>query len=62
MTFTQHRIETVLKEKVRDNYRLFLYVNERIEQVGNEVSEVKRLIQNTQQLFKVRFFSNRKIY
>lgn len=51
----RHKIEIVLKKKVHDHYQLFLYVNERIGEVGNEVADVKRLIQHTQKLFNVSF-------
>ena len=53
MAEVQHKIEIVLKKKVHDHYQLFLYVNERISEVGNEVADVKRLIQHTQKLFNV---------
>ena len=55
MAEVQHKIEIVLKKKVHDHYQLFLYVNERISEVGNEVADVKRLIQHTQKLFNVSF-------
>jgi large subunit ribosomal protein L9 len=48
----------VLKKKVHDHYQLFLYVNERIGEVGNEVADVKRLIQHTQKLFNVQLYKN----
>lgn len=62
MTEVQRKIEIVLKRKVRDHYRIFLFVNERINEVGNEVADVKRLIQHTQKLFNVKLLIVLEIY
>jgi hypothetical protein len=53
MTAIQHNIEMILKKRVRDNYNLFLFANERICQVGKEMADIKHLIENTQKLLDV---------
>lgn len=49
----QASIETVLKQKVRSNYGMFLQANEQINQVGVEMADLKHLIENTQKLINV---------
>ncbi len=49
----QLSIETVLKQKVRTNYGMFLQANEQINQVGVEMADLKHLIENTQKLINV---------
>jgi hypothetical protein len=53
MTTIQQSIETVLRQKVRANYGLFLLANDEINQVDEEMSDLKQLITNTQKLIDV---------
>ncbi len=53
----QLSIETVLKQKVRSNYGMFLQANDQINQVGVEMADLKHLIENTQKLINVRTLS-----
>ena len=54
MTVIQGSIETVLKQKVRQNYKAFLHANEEIKQVGVEMKDLLKLIDNTEELVQVR--------
>ena len=54
MTKIQLQIENVLKQNVRNKYTDFLIATEQINQVGNEMLELKQLIENTQKLVEVR--------
>ena len=49
----QQSIETVLRQKVRTNYNMFLLANDEIGQVDEEMSDLKLLISNTQKLIDV---------
>lgn len=49
----QQSIENILKQNVRDNYHTFLQVNDQIGQVGQEMSDLKHLIENTRKLINV---------
>lgn len=53
MSNIQQSIETVLRQKVRSNYGMFLLANEEINQVDEEMSDLKHLILNTQKLIDV---------
>ena len=53
MKSIQVSIETVLKQKVRSNYGMFLQANDQINQVGVEMADLKHLIENTQKLIEV---------
>jgi hypothetical protein len=53
MTSIQQNIEAVLRQKVRANYSMFLIANEEINQVDEEMSDLKHLITNTQKLMDV---------
>jgi hypothetical protein len=53
MTTIQQSIETVLRQKVRANYGMFLVANDEINQVDEEMSDLKHLISNTQKLIDV---------
>ncbi len=55
MTRIQQQIENVLKQNVRNKYTDFLIATEQINQVGNEMLELKHLIENTQKLIEVQF-------
>lgn len=54
MSNLQQQIETVLKQTVKDNYLVFLQANDQIAQVGQEMQDLKHLIQNTRKLIQVR--------
>lgn len=54
MSTIQQSIETVLRQKVRSNYNMFLLANDEINQVDEEMSDLKHLITNTQKLIDVR--------
>lgn len=54
MTAIQQSIETVLRQKVRANYGMFLVANDEINQVDEEMSDLKQLVVNTQKLIEVR--------
>lgn len=43
-------IETILREKVRENYPYFMEANKEIFRISSEMSELKILVENTQQL------------
>lgn len=53
MSKLQQQIENVLKQNVRNKYTDFLLATEQINQVGQEMSELKALIDNTQKLIDV---------
>ena len=53
MQSIQQSIETVLRQKVRANYGMFLLANDEINQVDEEMSDLKHLITNTQKLIDV---------
>lgn len=53
MSKMQQSIENVLKQSVRSNYSSFLQANNQITQVGQEMSELKHLIENTRKLISV---------
>lgn len=53
MSAIQQSIETVLRQKVRANYGMFLVANDEINQVDEEMSDLKHLINNTQKLIDV---------
>lgn len=53
LTKIQQQIEQVLKKNVREKYTDFLVATEQINQVGNEMLELKHLIENTQKLIEV---------
>ncbi len=55
MASIQQSIETVLRQKVRANYGMFLVANDEINQVDEEMSDLKHLISNTQKLIEVRY-------
>mmetsp|Transcript_27058 Transcript_27058/g.61257 ORF Transcript_27058/g.61257 Transcript_27058/m.61257 type:complete len:179 (+) Transcript_27058:133-669(+) len=50
MSSIQQAIETLLRQKVRANYGMFLLANKEITHVDEEMSDLKSLIQNTQKL------------
>ena len=56
MSTIQQSIETVLRQKVRANYGMFLLANEEINLVDEEISDLKHLISNTQKLIDVSQF------
>jgi predicted secreted protein len=53
MTKLQQQIENVLKQNVRSKYTDFLVATEQINQVGQEMTDLKHLIDNTQKLLEV---------
>lgn len=53
MAGVQQAIESVLKQEVKKNYAAFLSATEQIQQVGQEMTEFRQLIQNTQKLLGV---------
>jgi hypothetical protein len=53
MASVQQAIESVLKQEVKKNYATFLSATEQIQQVGQEMTEFRQLIQNTQKLIAV---------
>ena len=53
MSKVQQQIESVLKQNVRNKYTDFLLATEQINQVGQEMSELKLLLDNTQKLIDV---------
>jgi hypothetical protein len=56
MSKLQHSIENILKRNVRDNYLTFLQANDQIAQVGQEMEDLKHLIENTKKLLNVKTF------
>lgn len=53
MSKIQSSIETILKTNVKENYPTFLQATEQVNQVGQEMSELKILIENTKKLINV---------
>jgi len=53
MTTIQQSIEVVLRQKVRANYGMFLLANDEIQQVDEEMLDLKHLVTNTQKLMDV---------
>lgn len=53
MSTIQQSIEMVLRQKVRSNYGMFLVANDEINQVDEEMLDLKHLITNTQKLMDV---------
>ena len=53
MSTIQQSIEMVLRQKVRSNYGMFLLANDEINQVDEEMLDLKHLITNTQKLMDV---------
>lgn len=52
MAGVQHQIESILQKKVKENYELFLDANVGIRSVGNEMTTLKELVIDTQQLME----------
>lgn len=52
MTKLQQSIENILKQNVRDNYLIFLQANDQIAHVGQEMTDLKHLIENTRKLIQ----------
>lgn len=52
----QRSIEGILKEKVRNNYGMFLQATELIHKVGVEMADLKHIVDNTQKLINVSAF------
>lgn len=50
MSKTKLNVESVLREKVRDNYMLFLQANMQIGRVGIDMADLQDLVDNTQEL------------
>ena len=48
----QNQIETSLRQKVRDNYGLFMYANDEINRVGEEMSDLKHLLTSTKKMLE----------
>jgi hypothetical protein len=54
MTVLHESIETVLKERVQQNYKVFLHANDEIKKIGLEMLELGELVDRTQDFLKVR--------
>jgi hypothetical protein len=52
MSKLQQSIENILKQNVRDNYLIFLQANDQIAHVGQEMADLKHLIENTRKLIQ----------
>lgn len=52
MSGLQGEIEKVLKQKVRQNYGLFMHANEEISRIGMEMQELQGLVDNTRKLIQ----------
>lgn len=52
MSVVQSSVETVLKQKVRQNYKVFLHANDEITRVGKEMVDLNILIGHTQGLIE----------
>eukprot|EP00603_Paraphysomonas_imperforata_P004474 CAMPEP_0114420236 /NCGR_PEP_ID=MMETSP0103-20121206/4451_1 /TAXON_ID=37642 ORGANISM="Paraphysomonas imperforata, Strain PA2" /NCGR_SAMPLE_ID=MMETSP0103 /ASSEMBLY_ACC=CAM_ASM_000201 /LENGTH=763 /DNA_ID=CAMNT_0001588705 /DNA_START=97 /DNA_END=2388 /DNA_ORIENTATION=+ len=48
----QNQIETSLRQKVRDNYSLFMFANDEINRVGEEMSDLKHLLTSTKKMLE----------
>jgi hypothetical protein len=56
----QDSVESILKQKVRDNYKVFLHANDEITRVGKEMIDLNNLILYTQELIKDISLSRKK--
>ena len=52
MTGIQTSVEAILKQKVRQNYKIFLHANDEISRVGKEMVDLNLLIGHTQGLIE----------
>jgi Vps51/Vps67 len=52
MATIQSSVETVLKQKVRQNYKVFLHANDEIARVGKDMVDLNMLIGHTQGLIQ----------
>lgn len=48
------QIELILRQKVRENYSLFMYANHEINRVGVDMNDLKHLIEDTKKILQVR--------
>jgi hypothetical protein len=53
MSATQQLLENILRQEVKKNYPTFLGAMEQIQQVGQEMNELKHLIENTKKIIGV---------
>ena len=53
MSGLQSEIEKVLKQKVRQNYGMFVHANDEISRIGAEMAELRTLIDGTHALIQV---------
>jgi hypothetical protein len=54
------QIETVLRQKVRENYPLFMHANSEINRVGVEMADLKHLLDITKKMLQVNLLHARQ--
>lgn len=55
MSLLHNNIESVLKQKVHQNYRLFLDSNREINKISVDINELHNLVEDTKILVEVNF-------